>query len=344
VQDGLEYLAEVQVAILETAWNYVVTACEFIVDAIQAAIDAFLIWIQNAIKWAFEKIIDPIVNVIKGYLAGIETAMRDFFTELAKWDVVDGDESVERTEKSGLAMMLSFIGCQGFADTLMGVFNFVGGFLNLLSPSIILDILIGALGTVPGVGDFINNLLGAAVSTFVNLIFGSSNSLFSLLGLTDKTMDVGDISIPTFTALRNFVAASGLGLGAVMSAILDSTADVVENGSGSTTKSSGIGNVVKCTAVGYAIAAIITAFLSKMSGAKMAGLMMEIVGLIAAIPALFLPDIGGAILSCVCFGWALAGYTFYMFVGKPTQPLEIILPSIGILLGTASLYCSITEA
>jgi len=228
VADGLKYLAELEKSILETAWNFAVATWNKVVEIIESAWNAFLIWIQNAIKWAFEAIINPIVNAIKGYLASIETAMREFFSELAKWDVVDGDESMSATKEAAIAVMLSFTGMQCYAEPLMNgigwAMDMIGPFMDYISPMGVIGIIMKAIGeTIPDVGNFldmiqggIGDAIGSGMSYIVNLLFGDTGILKDLLSVT---IDLG-VTLPTFTALKNFINAAGLGGNMFINAVL----------------------------------------------------------------------------------------------------------------------------
>ncbi|MFO7793042.1 MAG: hypothetical protein R6W73_08730 [Candidatus Saliniplasma sp.] len=55
----------------------------------------------------FSSVVNNIVGGLQEWAEGIQTQMTNFFEELAKWDTLDGDGSVDATMNVGTGLMLS---------------------------------------------------------------------------------------------------------------------------------------------------------------------------------------------------------------------------------------------
>ena len=54
-------------------------------------------WVKAQISTLFNTIVNPIISGLQSWANNIEYHMTQFFSELAKWDTLDGDESVSAT-------------------------------------------------------------------------------------------------------------------------------------------------------------------------------------------------------------------------------------------------------
>ncbi|MFO7992350.1 MAG: hypothetical protein R6U61_08700 [Thermoplasmata archaeon] len=217
--------------------------------------NAFMDWFMEHIGSMFAKAFDWIADGLKNWVKGIVDQLLVLFEELDKWEVIDGDESVDAVWTAGLAFVLSIFGLQDKAemvtDAMKKVSDFIAPYKDYISPYGLAGILVNVLGNnIDAVGDFFGKiqsgfcgLLNKVIPKVINLLMGEENSLASALGLTDKIIDE-DLGIPSFTALKNFVIESGISRkGGILSIILDSLQDVVETDS-SSTENSLMGNVI----------------------------------------------------------------------------------------------------
>ena len=90
---------------LEDVWQYFT---DWIVSAVWGAVDnavtmasnmanALVDWVKDQISTMFSAVINPIIGGLQSWANNIEYHMTQFFSELAKWDALDGDESVSAT-------------------------------------------------------------------------------------------------------------------------------------------------------------------------------------------------------------------------------------------------------
>lgn len=199
------------------------------IDAVKAAAEAakklanaMVEYVKNEVGGMFSAVVDPIVEGLKEWAEGIQDAMENFFEELAKWNTVDGDESVDATMQAGTALMMSFIGKQDKAESVMNimqdVMSFIEPFQKYISPFGAVSVIAnsGILnGDATGMGSFFNEMidnagekLGDTVNYLVNMVFGD-NGMFSVLGLSEQSMNIGLPNI-SFKSLKNFAQASGI--------------------------------------------------------------------------------------------------------------------------------------
>ncbi|MFO7992353.1 MAG: hypothetical protein R6U61_08715 [Thermoplasmata archaeon] len=218
---------------------------------------AFLDWLKDQVGWMFSKVFNPIIEGLKNWAEGIKDAMIEFFDELVKWNEVDGDESVDATMTAGTALMLSLIGQQDKAEEIMDVMqkvmNFIKPYQKYISPFGLVGVLGNLLGTqVPAIGNFFNTLKdagGKAMGWIINRIFGKENSLFSLLGLTDKKIDSSGFPDLTLEGIRNFVNNCDLlKNNPLVTMTLDAIGDVIKNYESTSSNGNSI-----CSLEGYSL-------------------------------------------------------------------------------------------
>ncbi len=192
-------------------WDLIKGAITSVAAAVTEMVNALVGWVENAISTMFSAVINPIIEGLQNWANGIEYHMTQFFSELAKWDTLDGDESVSATMNAGSAFMLSFMGQQDKAeqitDVMMYVMNFVKPFQKYISPFGAISILtewVGATSSYVGdVLDYVENLFRSTISATTKMILGFFD------GIIDIDMDF-NIDLPTIDGLKNFYNVAGI--------------------------------------------------------------------------------------------------------------------------------------
>lgn len=212
-------------------WKGIKDAFSAVKDAVNKVVEmmsALLDWIISYTNEMFSAVVQRVTVGLESWAEGIQTAMQEFFRELAKWDVVDGDESVDSTMEAGMAMMLSFVGMQDKAkelmDTLKSIMEFVGPFMEYISPfgvvGVIGNILGGDTSGTEGFFDGMKSLIGGAAENIIAGFIDIFIDMSLFLGFDDISIDTSGWETPSFQALSNFLSETG-NLGGFLSIIVN---------------------------------------------------------------------------------------------------------------------------
>jgi len=197
-------------------------------------------WIVSHVSSLFSSVWDTVISGLESWTEGIQEAMGDFFEELAEWDEMDGSESMEDTMEAGTALMLSFIGQQDRASSVMDVMErimrFIEPFQEYLSPFG----AIGILGEVFGESHFLENLkpyydgflnragykIGEGIGWGLEQTLGPEG-LLALLGIKDMIEPlIWDLPIVSFNATRNFLIETNLVDNPVILGVLEAISEL----------------------------------------------------------------------------------------------------------------------
>jgi len=278
--------------------------------AVSQLAEALADWVKAQISTLFSAVVNPIISGLQSWANNIEYHMTQFFSELAKWDTLDGDESVSATMNAGSAFMLSFMGQQDKAeqitDVLMYVMNFIRPFEKYLNPMDAMTVIAEALGgTIPAVGNFfdmVENAIGDGVSTIVETFMGIAESIAGNTPLPDEF----DMELPTMEGVQNFLSAAG-----ISNELIDGVIDGVSSYIGENVDSmlSVIGLFLTVVSIGYT-------------------------WMMGGMTNLFLGGIS-ALLESITF---IGGMT-----GELSLPLQFMLGTFGCAAGISSVILSIKK-
>ena len=175
---------------LKDIWDTLSGALSKAWDAVKSAVDWIVEWLKTTVAELFNAVIAPMIEVIKNWVVGINNAMIAFFEELAKWNVIDGNESVDNTVKAGLAFLLSFIGQQKAAESVLASLNqimtLIKPFMNYISPFVggsaeVIYEIAPILGVITFIFSVATLLDGNALLSFIIGILGGLVSLTGTL-------------------------------------------------------------------------------------------------------------------------------------------------------------------
>ncbi len=218
--DVIDNIAGTIISFANWIWDQVTSALSDIAYAVSQLADALVDWVKAQISTIFNAVVDPIISGLTSWAEGIEYHMTQFFSELAKWDALDGDESVSATMNAGSAFMLSFMGQQDKAeqitDVLMYVMNFIEPFQKYVNPMGAMTVIAEALGTNfdSGVMDYITDIKNAGVNSLGQALGNMLDIIItpSFMGLTgfDKIGLVTEVPSISINGIKNFIQQAGL--------------------------------------------------------------------------------------------------------------------------------------
>ena len=220
------------------------------VNEVGELMSALADWIVSHVSSLFSSVWNTVISGLESWAEGIQEAMEDFFEELAEWDEMDGSESMEDTMEAGSALMLSFIGQQDRASSVMDVMErimrFIEPFQEYISLQGVIEVISGASdfgGYFNQVKDLVSDGISEVIGQFMSIVFGQDGYL-GIVGVWDKIEEAGGISGPIFSidALINFLDAAGLYSG--LTKTLVEAAESFLDGMNSEMIMSGIGSII----------------------------------------------------------------------------------------------------
>ncbi|MEF8873993.1 MAG: hypothetical protein V5A88_04895, partial [Candidatus Thermoplasmatota archaeon] len=169
--------------------------------------------VKSKIAEMFRGVLRSITRGLEKWMIGVRRSLFEFLEELAKWNTIDGDESVNETIKKGTAFMASLVEAQDRADkltqTLERIMRFSRPFREYFGPLGVLGPILKTMGEeVPEVGAAflrIKEATGSTLGHLFGLIISDENSLSSLLGINNKPIPEHDLTLPTIDGIINFL-------------------------------------------------------------------------------------------------------------------------------------------
>ena len=269
------------------------------VSEVGEMVSALAEWIEDKVSGLFSSVWDTVISGLESWAEGIQEAMEDFFQELAEWDEMDGSESMEDTMEAGSALMLSFIGQQDRASSVMDVIErimrFIEPFQEYLSPfgaiRFLGEIIPGEMGEgLEGIYDKIIGGISEGFGWLLNNLFGADG----LLDLVDfyswfpsQPEEIPNIST---SGIKNFTEEAGLYHGMVKT-LIDSFDEI---------NFSGIEKHWASTILlGLSSFAIITTVMGGITQNPFTSLLAEGLSLLLTVVSAFMGEIAWAIVSFV---------------------------------------------
>lgn len=227
--DAASFLKDLAVTIVEAGFEFLKNGISWIVDKAKAAWNWMKEWVENRVKDMFNKVVNPIIEKIKGYINGIENSFNEFCHEINKFDIVDGDENVEKVNENAVAFILSFVGLQEKAESLMNILEkimkFIKPFMKFINPIKVIELVASKIPGLSDIYDTITGFVKYGVKKITSLFIDATLGFLDLCGFGDKKVSSG-ISM---NAITNFIDCSDIFSGSIiLSAIMDAIKSKLE--------------------------------------------------------------------------------------------------------------------